>query len=273
MTRWVLFGLTLAGALLVGAPQSRSGEKPKAAWKPITVAWHGQSFFTVTGSDGTTVAFDPHLIPEYGRPVGIKADIVLTSHNHVDHTQIQALENHKDKGFRVLHGLKGPGLRADWNPIDTTIKGVRIRSVPLYHDSMEGLKTGKNAGFVVEMDGWKICHLGDLGHLLTPAQLRRIGPVDVVMIPVGGIYTINGAEAKKVVDQLCAKKKVEYVFPMHCGTKVYDEVLPPTEFFEEFHRENVASSPDNKVRLNRDPSRPRPLVVQLHYWPKGAKQE
>ncbi len=91
----------------------------------------------------------------------------------------------------------------------------------------EGFMRGKNSVFVVEVDGWKIAHLGDLGHTLTPSQLKRIGQVDVVMIPVGGIYTLNGAEAKKVIGQL---KPKEYIFPMHYGTKIFDDILPIDEF-------------------------------------------
>ena len=79
----------------------------------------------------------------------------------------------------------------------------------------------RNGVFIIEVDGWRIVHLGDLGHYLTPAQLKRIGPVDVLMIPVGGIYTLNGKWAKKVVDQI---KPKEYIFPMHYGTKVFDAV-------------------------------------------------
>jgi hypothetical protein len=90
------------------------------------------------------------------------------------------------------------------------------------------------------------------------------------MVPVGGIYTLNGSEAKKVVAQLQPK---EYIFPMHYATKVFDDVLPITEFLDEQDRAKIAATEDNKVYLNRDPTRPRPLVVQLHYWPKGKKAD
>src|SRR5206468_8512605 len=113
-------------------------------------------------------------------------------------------------------------------------------------------KFGKNTIFILEVDGWKIVHLGDLGHQLSPNQIKRIGPIDVLMIPVGGIYTINGSEAKKVVEQL---KPREYIFPMHCGTKIYDELLPPTEFVQDQPRANVTSSDDNSMELNKDPQR------------------
>ncbi len=265
-----LLGSTLAvlGALLLTGPLTWSGEKP-ADWKPITISWHGQSFFIVKSSKGTRLAFDPHLIPEYGRTLGLKADIVLISHNHNDHNRIDALENHKDKNLKIIPGLKGPGFKADWNRVDETIEDFHIRSVGTYHDNVEGMEAGKNTVFVVEVDGWRIVHLGDLGHLLAPEQVKKIGPIDVLMIPVGGVYTLNGSEARKVVEQLRPK---EYIFPMHCGTKIYDDLLPVTEFLEGQDRAKVAVADDNKVTLNRDPQRPRPLIVQLHYWPKAGKK-
>jgi L-ascorbate metabolism protein UlaG (beta-lactamase superfamily) len=265
MKRWSVLSLAgLAALLMLGGSEGRSGDK---TWKPITVAWHGQSFFIVTTSGGTRIAFDPHVIPEYGRAMGLKADLVLVSHNHNDHNRVEAFENAKDKNLRVILGLKGPGIRADWNAIDEKVGDVRVRSVGVYHDESEGLQRGKNTVFVVEVDGWRIAHLGDLGHELTTAQVRKIGPVDVLMVPVGGIYTLNGSEAKKAVAQL---KPREYVFPMHYGTKAFDEVLPLTEFLEDQDRDKVAATDDNKVTLNRDPQRPRPLIVQLHYGPKAA---
>jgi len=258
-----LCGLLFLTLLASGAAQDKS--KP-----PVEITWHGQSFFTVKSPQGTVVAFDPHLIPAYGRPLGLKADIVLMSHNHNDHTQVTVLENHKDKNIRIIPGLKGPGLKADWNEVNETIKDVTVRSVGAYHDDSEGLQRGKNTIFIVEMDGWRICHLGDLAHQLTPAQLKRIGQIDVLMIPVGGVYTLNGSDAKKVAAQLQPK---EYILPMHYGTKVFEDLLPIDEFLEDQERAKVAVARDNKVLLNRDATRPRPLIVQLHYWPKGKEPE
>ena len=83
MLRRTFIGILLLGTLLCAAVGVQSGEKK---WSPITVRWYGQSFFVVESSKGFKVAFDPHLIPEFGRPVGVKADVVLISHNHTDHT-------------------------------------------------------------------------------------------------------------------------------------------------------------------------------------------
>lgn len=266
MRRWAIASLIGLSFVFLTVPTGITGEKPGA---PITIEYHGQSFYIITTSKGKRVAFDPHLIPDYGRPdIPPKADIVCISHNHNDHNRVDAFENAKT--IKVLRGLKTLSLKSDWNLLEETIDDIKIRTVGLYHDDTEGLTRGKVAAFIVEVDGWKIAHLGDLGHLLTPAQLKRIGPVDVLMIPVGGIYTLNGSEARKVAEQI---KPKEYVFPMHYGTKVFDATLPPDEFFEDLEKRKLAISDENVLKLNRDAQRPRPLFVQLHYWPKEMKKD
>src|SRR5262249_25362071 len=87
-----------------------------------------------------------------------------------------------------------------------------------------------------EVDGFRIVHLGDLGHLLSKDQIKKIGAVDILMIPVGGVYTINGTEAKKVVEQL---KPKYYILPMHYGVKGYDALLTPEEFLEDQKAEHL----------------------------------
>jgi len=255
----------LCGAALLLPPTSPAGDKPG----PVQISWHGQSFFTIKSSKGTVIVTDPHQIVQYGRLMGLKADIVTMSHLHNDHTQLGVIENIKDKDIKIIPGLKGGGTNTAWNIVDEKIKDVHIRSVGVYHDSEQGMRFGKNTIFIFEVDGWRIVHLGDLGHQLSPAQIKAIGPVDVLMIPVGGIYTLNGSEAKRVVAQI---KPKEYIFPMHVGTKIYDELLPVDEFLEDQDRAKVTSSQDNVITLNRDPQRPRPLIVLLHYWPKNRKE-
>ncbi len=255
--RFALLFLTM-----LAANQVHAGEK---AWQPISIRWHGQSFFTVVTSKGKVLAFDPHVIPEYGRNLGLKADIVCITHAHNDHNRIEVFENARDKDLKIFQGVKGVAKRSEWNELQEEIGGVSIRTVGTYHDDAKGMQYGKNAIFIVEVDGWKIAHLGDLGHLLSAEQVRQVGKIDVLMLPVGGIYTINGSDAKKVVDQL---KPAEYIFPMHHATKVYEDLLAPTEFVETFPADQIANSDDNQVRLNRDPQRPRPLVVLLGFEPK-----
>jgi len=263
MLRFLFPLLTACLALGIALPAPGQAEKGH-----VQITWHGQSFFEVKSSKGTNIVLDPHMISEYGRIPGIKADAVLISHNHNDHTQVEVIQNIKDKNLKIIPGLTGFGPRAAWNSVDEQFKDVHIRSLGLYHDNEQGLKHGKNTAFILEMDGWRIVHLGDLGHPLTAAQLKSIGKVDVLMIPVGGVYTLNGAEAKAVVEQI---KPKEYILPMHYGTAVYSDLLTANEFLEDFPKANVAVSKDNTLILNRDKQRPRPLVVLLHWWPQVKK--
>jgi L-ascorbate metabolism protein UlaG (beta-lactamase superfamily) len=258
------FVLAVLTAVSLGIP-GQTGDKD---WKPIQITWHGQSFFEIKSSKGTNIVIDPHMITAYGRLQGVKADIVLISHNHNDHTQVEVIENIRDKGVKIIPGLKG-GARPTWNQVDEKIKDVHVRSIGVYHDTEQGLRYGKNTIFIMDVDGWRVVHLGDLGHMLSPEQLRKLGTVDVLMIPVGGIYTLNGSEAKKVAEQI---KPREYIFPMHCGTKIYDDVLTADEFLDDQPRANVTVSLDNKITLNRDPQRPRPLIVKLNFWPRGKRE-
>jgi len=114
-------------------------------------------------------------------------------------------------------------------------------------------------------------HLGDLGHLLSPEQVQQIkkdGPIDVLMVPVGGIYSLNGREAKKVVKQLQPR---EYILPMHYGTAVFDDLLPVSEFLEGQPRELVHRVKDNRLVLDRTDKRERPQIAVLHWWSKGKQ--
>jgi L-ascorbate metabolism protein UlaG (beta-lactamase superfamily) len=270
MRRWAIAILFVLSLAILAASDGIGGDKKPAG--TLSIEYHAQSFYILTTSKGKRIAFDPHFIAAYqrARETPLKADIVCISHNHNDHTRVEIFEKNKD--MVVLRGLKSMSLKADWNIFEKTFfdDDVKIKTVGVYHDDNEGLQRGKNAVFIIEVDGWRIAHLGDLGHLLTPAQLKRIGAVDVIMIPVGGIYTLNGADAKKVVEQIKTK---EYVFPMHYGTKEFEDILPVDEFLDGQPKRQVAISDDNVLKLNRDPSRPRPLTVQLHYWPKEEKKK
>ena len=223
----------------------------------VTIRWHGQSFFEIESSKGTHVAIDPHAIEAYGK-TEVTADVVLISHEHNDHNQVEVLKN--AGRAKVIHGLRVNGKRLDWNPIDESFRDIHIRSVGSYHDTTAGSERGKNTIFVIEMDGLHIVHLGDLGHVLSENTVRKIGPVDVLMVPVGGIYTINGSDAKKVVEQL---KPRQYVLPMHYGTKAFDDVLPADEFLDE--QTNVKKLPTNKLVVATDFKPEQPVIVILNW--------
>ena len=229
--------------------------------KPM-LRWYGQSFFQLTTQAGKTIVFDPHAIPEFGRN-SVPADIVLCSHLHSDHTQLSAIKD--AEGARVFKGLTEAerGRSPDWNIVDEKIGSISIRSVGLFHDTTRGMTHGKNTAWIVKADGLTVCHLGDLGHELTTAQVKAIGPVDVLMIPVGGIFTINGGQAKEIVKQL---KPRLYVLPMHYGVPGYDDLLSAEEYLDE--QEHVKRMLDTN-ELTIDPAaKPDHATIIVLGWKK-----
>jgi L-ascorbate metabolism protein UlaG (beta-lactamase superfamily) len=121
-----------------------------------------------------------------------------------DHNNVEAGTGAK----KVIRGLDAGG---EWAKVEESIGDIKIRTVGVYHDDKEGQDRGKTAVFIFETAGITIVHLGDLGHLLSPDQIKAIGKADVLLIPVGGTYTIDARAAKQVVDQLQSR----LVIPMH----------------------------------------------------------
>jgi L-ascorbate metabolism protein UlaG (beta-lactamase superfamily) len=215
--------------LIFSAAVALAAAPAAAQEKKLTLRWFGQSFFQLETAAGKKVVFDPHAISEFGIRNDIKADLILVSHLHNDHNTIESVQNHASA--RVFHGLKegAKGRTADWNKIDEKVGAIQVRTVGSYHDAVNGMTRGKNTIFVVQADGLTFCHLGDIGHELDPATVKLIGPVDVLMVPVGGVYTINGEQARKVTAAINPRL---YAVPMHYGVKGYDDLLTADEFLE-----------------------------------------
>jgi len=268
MTRY----LPVLALLLLGAGAALADDNK------VVIRWHGQSMFEIISTKGTRIVTDPHAIDAYDRPQ-VKADLVLMTHFHVDHTGVEAITNLKQA--KQINALKKEeGGRDTWNIIDEKFKDVRIQTVGTFHDDMAGTQRGKNGVFVIDVDGLRIVHLGDLGHLLRGEQLRKIRkvddkpreqhPIDVLMIPVGGVYTINGLDAQKVVEQL---KPRRYILPMHYGTRVYNELLDLKYFLEEQKMGKLERLPRSN-ELSIDPKSPppkEPIIAILNWEKKGQK--
>lgn len=229
--------------------------QPPDAEKKVKLRWYGQSMFQLQTVSGKLVVFDPHAIPVF-TPPRLSADITLISHPHNDHNLVEQL---KEKG-KVFEAVKlGKGTKTDWNAVDEKVGTIRVRSLGTFHDATNGMQRGKNGIWIVETDGLTIVHLGDLGHELTAEQVKAIGKVDVLMVPVGGIYTLNGEQAKKVVEQL---KPRLFVLPMHYGTPGYDDILGPDEFLED--QKNLKKmTTTNELEIPIDMKADSPTVVLL----------
>lgn len=164
----------------------------------MEITWLGHSAFRLRGKEATVLT-DPYG-SEIGYALGkVSADIVTVSHDHYDHNNVGAVTG-------SLKVISGPG--------EYEIRGVRITGIRTYHDSEGGLRRGKNTVYVIELDDLVVAHLGDLGHVPTPEQVQQMGNVDVLLIPVGGTFTINAAQAAEVVNLVEPK----IVIPMHYKT-------------------------------------------------------
>jgi len=161
----------------------------------VRISWHGHACFEV--QDKVTVITDPHD----GKSLGIKApsaraDVVLVSHDHFDHNCTRLI-----KGDYTI--VKEPGKRE--------VKGVKIIGVEASHDEAGGAKRGRIVIYKFEMGGVRFCHCGDLGEELRRPQLDALEPIDVLFVPVGSVFTIDGKQARRLVSEI----KPKIAIPMH----------------------------------------------------------
>lgn len=179
----------------------------------MLLKYYGHSFFTLALESGAVIAFDPYgSFYEYPRR-SVRADLCLISHHHHDHDGLSSLQ---------------PGAEVIDAPGTHSACGASILGVPTFHDGQSGALRGPNTFFVVEAEGLRIGHAGDLGHLPSRALAERIGRLDLLMLPVGGYYTIDAAQAAQVRKLLAPTVTV----PMHYRTE-YDPEMPiaPLEDF------------------------------------------
>ncbi len=150
------------------------------------------------------------------------ADVVTVSHEHHDHNVVRVIQG----DFKTLKGLDEETKKA--RSMKKEIQGVKFRTIPSYHDDQQGKLRGENAIFVIDIDGLRVAHLGDLGEQLNSDQVEQLGTVNVLMIPVGGYYTIDAQTAKETVELV----KPNIVVPMHYKTKYIESW--PIEGVEDF---------------------------------------
>ncbi len=182
---------------------------PSDAAHALTLRWFGHAFFVVTSSDGVRVAMDPFGDIGYSVPE-VAANVVTVSHEHGDHNVAERLAG----PTAILRGLKPGG--ADWNPISYDLRDVRITALPAYHDNAEGRKLGLNTIFIVETGGLRLAHLSDVGHTLSEATLEAMGRIDILLVPVGGRFSIDGRQAREIM----ARLRPRITVPIHYKTTV-----------------------------------------------------
>lgn len=205
----------------------------------MEITWLGYSCFRLKGKQNTVIT-DP-VSPDFGYSLGkITADIVTISHDHPGHSYIQGIGGEPKV-------LTGPG--------EYEISGVLTLGLQTYHDGEHGAQRGKNTIFVFEMDDLVICHLGDLGHTLDAEQIEKINSADVLLVPVGGVSTIDAIQAAEIVRRVEPK----IVIPMHYKTLVLKRDLAPVDrFLKEMGVKEAVPQP--KLIVNKNSL---PLTLQV----------
>ncbi|NCN87628.1 MAG: MBL fold metallo-hydrolase [Candidatus Pacebacteria bacterium] len=205
----------------------------------MEITYLGHSSFKLKGSTGTVVTdpFDDYIGFNYP---STSADIVTVSHDHKDHNNVKSVKGtaRRDKPFVVDHAG------------DYEVQGISVFGVQTAHDGNGGVERGNNTVYSILIDNIKVCHLGDLGHQLTQEQLSEIGNVDVLICPVGGVFTIDPKMAIKTIQAL----EPSYVIPMHYKTDkhnqdVFGEVATLEEFLKEYGAE---VSPEAKLIVTKE---------------------
>jgi L-ascorbate metabolism protein UlaG (beta-lactamase superfamily) len=215
----------------------------------MIIKWLGHSCFKLESAVGISVVTDPYD-NEVGYPeFRTRADIVTVSHAHHDHNNTRAIE-----GKPLI--IDTPGYHK--------VEGVTIEGSPVSHDDQGGKLRGTNIINVIEMDSLRICHLGDLGHVLTTEQAKALGRVDVLLIPVGGHYTIDARKASEVAALLSPN----IIIPMHYKVDcVKYHIAGVTPFIELVQgRYDVSMIGGNSLQVDPGKAKKRQRVIVMNYF-------
>ena len=203
----------------------------------MKIKWWGHASFLITNSNNKKILTDPYNEELPYKKITDKVDYVTVSHDHFDHNAVDLLEGSP----KVIKSSSG------FNDENISVEGISV-----YHDDAEGNKRGKNIIFVINTDGYKIAHLGDLGHDLNKEELNKLKGIDIILIPVGGNYTIDAKKAKDIVDEI----KPKIVLPMHYKTDILDfPITGVDEFLSYFEKDNIEIFDGSEVEINKLPSK------------------
>ena len=206
----------------------------------MKLKWYGHSCFGLTFADGTTLVTDP-FDNTVGYPLcTARADAVLSSHDHFDHNHILSVSGSP----RMIN-----------TPGSHEVGSARITGVASFHDPEQGTLRGKNVIFIIEADGLKIVHLGDLGHMPNAEQLAAIRSADLLLIPIGGTFTISTPQAVELIAQAAPRTAVAMHYQNdYCHFPITDA--------DEFIRLTGASAMPNEIEITSDASLPAAIVMQ-----------
>lgn len=212
----------------------------------LVIRWYGHACFEIITSSGVVIAIDPHDGRSIGlKPPHINADIVLITHDHFDHNAYATVAK---PSARVLSMSIG----------ETVINNIKVIGVETYHDKDKGKRRGRNVVYKLIANDINIVHLGDLGHAIGE-EGNMLKPIDILMIPVGGVFTIDAREAWDIVKTLDPVS----VIPMHYWIKGLELPIKPVDDFL-----SLAPSTWNKIILetnmlsiNKDSLKPKTIYI------------
>ena len=210
----------------------------------MKIKWLGHATFAITSDEGVKIITDPIDNGDFFTydKLDESADIVTISHNHFDHCNVEAVKGDPEV---VRYSAE--------------VKGIRFKAIPSFHDMSQGEEHGRNTMFTITLDGLTVFHPGDLGHPLSDSQVQEVGKVDIILLPVGGHFTIDAKQA----DHLCEQLNPRVIIPMHFKT---EKCNLPIAGVEEYliGKENVEHPDTSEMvfSLNGLPSTPQVVLLQ-----------
>lgn len=198
----------------------------------MKITWLGHSCYLLENLNEVKLVIDP-FNPSIGYDApNVEADLVTISHDHHDHNAVDQL-------------IGSPKVISKNDPVE--VFGFNIKGVSSYHDAEEGSKRGENRIFVYDVDDLRIVHLGDLGHMIDDEKVNSLGKVDILFIPVGSVYTIDGKLAKELVNKITPKITI----PMHYKTpKLNIDLRPVDDFLNLLEEYQQLSSNEVEITTN-----------------------
>ncbi len=215
----------------------------------MKIKWYGHAAFKITTDKGIGMIIDPYEPGAYNGALSYgkideEADIVLTSHDHADHNYIKTIA-----GEYTLIDKAG----------EYDLQGIKIKAFSSFHDATSGKERGGNLIFVIAADDLTLVHTGDIGHDLDADMLKKIGKVDIVLLPVGGFFTIDASQAAKMISTLAPRLTI----PMHYKTdKCGFPIAPVEEFTKGKNNVRVLDKEEVEIRKENLPAQTEVLVLR-----------
>jgi len=224
------------------------GEVPDWRIVPMKIRYLGHSCFLIAAA-GKRIVMDPYEPGGFGGAIGYgplrePADYVTVSHQHADHNFVKMVPGN-------------PTVISE--ACDQDCGGILCRVVKTSHDASRGAERGQNTVWVIEAEGLVVCHLGDLGHMISPEDATALGLIDVLLVPVGGHFTIDAKGATAVVKKL----RPHIAIPMHYKTpKVKFDLAPVDDFLADKTRVRRVEGSEIEVTKETLPEPTEIVVLQ-----------